>query len=57
MYKYIFTQAHKAGQGWDNLGLLLPEVGGANACPAAYWWIFLQLSSLMFKEVVTCTII
>lgn len=55
------TQAHKMGWGWDYLGLLLPEVGGAHVCPAAYWWIFLQLSSLMFKEVVqikaTCTII
>lgn len=49
------------GRGWDYLGLLLPEEGGAHVCPAAYWWIFLQLSSLMFKEVVqikaTCTII
>lgn len=58
---HIFTQAHKAGRGWDYLGPLLPEVGGAHVCPAAYWWIFLQLGSLMFKEVVqikaTCTII
>lgn len=56
-----FTQAHKVGRGWDYLGLRLPEVGGAKVCPAAYWWIFLQLGSLMFKEVVqiktTCTII
>lgn len=58
---HTFTQAHEGRWGWDYLGLLLPELGGAKVCPVAYWWIFLQLGSLMFKEVVqikaTCTII
>ena len=35
-----------------NLLAQLYEVGGANVCPAANRWISLQLSSLMFKEVV-----